>query len=95
MGRNAYETFTCECGERCRMVPHERTRSLAPITVATYDTGNIVLIQATDNGPNGTYRILPENDRAANAGLLHLNHFTNCPRRDQFGRRRPVTQEPA
>jgi hypothetical protein len=88
MGRKAYEQFTCTCGERCVMVPNEKSGKLAPITSATYETGNIVLIQATDNGPNYAYRALgkPE-DRAANAGQLYLNHWSNCPHAADFRRR--------
>jgi hypothetical protein len=41
MGRPAYSVFTCSCGERCVMVPHEKSGKLAPITEATYDNGNI------------------------------------------------------
>lgn len=87
MKRQPYEHFICECGEPCIMVPHERTGKLAPITIRVYDDGNIVLVQATDNGPRYTYRILAPDDRLANAGLLRLNHFSNCPLREQFGGR--------
>lgn len=87
MGRKAYEAFTCSCGERCTMVPSESTGKLAPIEDRLDDGGNVVLIQATDNSANYTYRALgtPE-ARAANAGRLRFPHWARCRDADRFRR---------
>jgi hypothetical protein len=92
MGRKVYETFTCSCGVRCRMVPNSTTGKLAPITLDTHDNGNVVLMTpegypASDNGAGYAYRVLGKpQDRAANAGQLFLNHWSNCPDADKFRR---------
>lgn len=87
MGRKAYERFVCDCGEGCVMVPHVQSGKLAPITIATYPDGNIEVDLLSVNGGHGTYRVVPERERLANPKPRLLNHFTNCPLREQFGGR--------
>jgi hypothetical protein len=87
MGRAAYEAFTCSCGERCLMVPHERTGTLAPITMTASLDGNIVLNLAWNAIHGNTYRIGPKAERDADPKPRLLNHFANCPDRVRFGGR--------
>lgn len=94
MGRQIYERFVCACGEACLMIPHEKSGKLAPITTATYDDGNIekdLQLDARGNHLAGraVYRIVPKAERESNPKPRHLNHFSNCPNRDQFGGRKP------
>jgi hypothetical protein len=89
MARAAYERFTCECGVPCVMVPYEKSGKLAPITTEPQENGNIVLIQATDNGPNYTYRIVPPAEREEYPDVpRYLNHWANCGG-PSFQRRKP------
>lgn len=82
MGRHAYETFVCSCGERCTMLPNSRTGKLAPITEASYPNGNIEV----GLGSSGVmYRIVPKRERARDPNPRRLNHFSNCPDRQHFG----------
>jgi hypothetical protein len=67
------------------MVAHRATGKLAPITTATYDDSNIEVFG--DGGLIPLYRIVPKQEREADPKPLHLNHFTNCPRREAFGGR--------
>ena len=84
MKREPYEVFTCECGEVCEMIPHERTAVLAPITLFSYDNGNIEFV----GDEARTYRVVPKDERERTPKPRHLNHFTNCPARGKFGPRR-------
>lgn len=87
MGRPAYSHFRCSCGELVTMVPSESTGRLAPIEDRLDDGGNVVLVQATDNGTNYTYRALGTPEvRAANAGQLRFPHWARCPHADRFRR---------
>jgi hypothetical protein len=88
MGRAAYESFTCTCGVRCVMVPHQTTGKLAPITIATYPDGNVVVNLASVNGGHGTYRIAGTEERARDPHRPRsLNHFASCPNASDFGGR--------
>lgn len=86
MPRKAYETFTCNCGERCQMIPHEQAGGLAPITLAAYDNGNVDLVQ--DEEANVLWRIVPEAEREARPRPRRRNHYDTCP---DAGRFRTVT----
>lgn len=86
MGRKVYEQFTCNCGIVCQMIPHETSGKLAPLTLNTNVGGNIEVL---DDGAGWVrYRIVPKAEREADPlRPRHLNHFSNCPNREQFGGR--------
>jgi hypothetical protein len=86
MGRKAYETFTCSCGERCVMVPHEKSGKLAPITVAAYPNGNIELLQGEDQESSPVYRVVPPKERLAVPKPRPVSHWSNCPDAASFRR---------
>jgi hypothetical protein len=87
MGRKPYESFTCSCGERCIMVPHETSGKLAPITTTAYAGGTIAIALRSVNGGHGRYRIVPKAEREADPRPRPMNHFSNCPDRAHCGGR--------
>lgn len=87
MGRKSHESFVCSCGERCQMIPHEKTGRLAPIEDRLDDGGNVVLVPGDDQAGSSVYRVLgtPE-ARTANAGRLRFPHWARCKDADRFRR---------
>lgn len=86
MGRKAYQRVKCSCGELVTFVPSESTGRLAPIEDRLDDGGNVVLIQATDNGTGYTYQVLSDEERATDPRPRHLNHWSKCFHTDKFRR---------
>lgn len=77
-------TVCSACAEPIIFLAHERTGTLAPITVASYPNGNVYEIE------NHRYVAFgpKEADFWRNAGrALRLNHFGNCANADRFKRR--------
>lgn len=70
----------CKCGERYIIRMHERTGNTAPITVDVYPDGNVRI------NDDGTYGIIPKGSEWR--GDRHLNHFANCPLREQYKKKR-------
>jgi hypothetical protein len=85
--KQPYERFRCACGEFCVMVPHEGSGKPAPITVAPYDGGNVDLVLRSVNAGQTTYRIVGTAERVADPRPRFVNHFSNCPLREDFGGR--------
>jgi hypothetical protein len=87
MGRPAYSVFTCTCGERCVMVPHEKSGKLNPITVNAYPNGNIRVNLDSVIASQGSYGIVPKAEREANPIPRPVSHWSQCPHADNFRRR--------
>lgn len=69
------------------MLPSVSTGKIAPITTKTYEGGNIEI--DTDMFGNVVYRVASKEAISAVPDYpRHLNHFSNCPNREQFGRQR-------
>lgn len=59
-----------------RLARLQGTNRTAPITVKAYEKGNIVFVEW------GVYRVLSDGETWD--GPRYLNHFSNCPKADQF-----------
>jgi hypothetical protein len=67
-------TAVVPCGASVLWLKHDRTAKSAPIDAEPAPKGNVAIDLHA-----GTYRIVPEAERAALDGELYTNHWATCP----------------
>ncbi len=92
LGSCRWGTGAVPCRAHVFWLKHERTGKTAPIDVEPTDRGNIEV-----NLEAGTYRIVPEPERAERRGSdsLFMNHWVTCPAAQSAYGARPSRQRAA